>query len=218
MASGLGSNGRLAFRHGASDSRLPWDWNARSESARINGILNSFSSYSDACDNGFTEVLDRHFVFHGRLDQGLASHFVFSHALYHANQCFLTQPFLLRQRPLPYKANVPVDFLRTAMCKSRDHAIHLTIILHILQQRGCKPHPSFYRYIAVLAGTILRLDAINPYSPSQEEARVQWESCLQFLDHQQPVRWQSWPRPVSTNQISSSGSSAKSHYQNRAKP
>ncbi|CAN9354537.1 unnamed protein product [Alternaria alternata] len=69
MVSTLGHIARWAFRQGASETRLPWD--SRSEFSRINGMLLSFESYSDACDGNFVDILDKHFVFQGFIDEGL---------------------------------------------------------------------------------------------------------------------------------------------------
>lgn len=191
MVSVLGYIVRWAFKHSAAEPRLPWD--SRSEFARINGILLSFESYSDACNGNFADILDQHVVCHGSLDEGTACHFAYSHILYHVNQCLLHHPFLLRQHLGSCKVKVPVGFLRGAVLKSREHAVHLSDILRILQQRGCKTYPSFYGYAAILAGVIHRLHSRSERTFEKQEAEARWELCLRFLD-QEPVRWESYRR------------------------
>lgn len=191
---------RWVFKPRATGSHLPWD--SRSEFVRIQGILLSFESYSDACDGNFAEVLDRHFIFHGILDEGMACHFIYSHVVYHVNQCLLHHPFLLRQQLKALKVKVPVGFLRSAILKSREHAIQLTGILRILQQRGCRIHPSFYGYAAVVAGVIHRLHFTKTlHSAAATEGEDHWKACLAFLD-QDHMRWESYKRMVSCENIS----------------
>jgi hypothetical protein len=168
---------------------------SRSEFSRINGILLSFESYSDACNGNFAKILDQHFVFHGILDERISCHLIYSHVLYHFNQCLLHHPFLLRQHLNSVKVKVPEGFLRGAVLKSREHANHLTAVLCALQQRGCKIYPSFYGYAATLAGVIHRLHSRNQHSFERLEAEEYWKSCLRFLD-QEPVRWESHRRMV----------------------
>lgn len=193
MVSTLGQITRWVFHHSASEPRLPWD--SRSEFARINGIITSFESYSDACDGNFSDILDQHFVSHGVLDENLASHFTFSHVVYHLNQCLLHHPFLLRQRLRSTKIKIPPGFLRAAVAKSREHATQISAILSIVQRRGCKTYPSFYGYAAVVAGMIHRLHSINYQSSKQDEASTHWQSCLRFLN-EESVRWNSFERMV----------------------
>jgi hypothetical protein len=188
-----------AFKPRATGSHLPWD--SRSEFVRIQGILLSFESYSNACDGNFAEVLDRHFVFHGSLDEAMACHFIYSHVVYHVNQCLLHHPFLLRQQLKTLKVKVPVGFLRSAVLKSREHAVQLTGILQILQRRGCRIHPSFYGYAAVIAGVIHRLHFTKTlHSAANTEGEDLWRACLAFLD-QEHIRWESYKRMVSHRDI-----------------
>lgn len=194
MVSTLGHIARWAFRQGASETRLPWD--SRSEFARINGMLLSFESYSDACDSNFVDVLDKHFVFQGFIDEGLSSHFTYSHIVYHVNQCLLHHPFLLRQHLNAFKANVPVGFLRDAMLKSIEHASRLAAMLRALQERGCEIYPSFYAYAATVAGIILRLHCEEASFLEKDDVEAAYKSCLRFLEHKS-VRWQSYKRMVS---------------------
>ncbi|KAI8943402.1 hypothetical protein NX059_001414 [Plenodomus lindquistii] len=191
MVSTLGHIARWAFKHSAPETRLPWD--SRSEFARINGILLSFESYSDACDVDFADVLHRHFVSHGDLDEVSAAHFIYSHVVYHVNQLLLHHPFLLRQHLQTFKANVPAGFLRAAINKSKDHAIRIAAIFRTLQQYGRETFPSFFGYAAVLAGMILRLHITHPLYMLEHEAEIHLKSCLSFLDHK-PMRWESYRR------------------------
>jgi hypothetical protein len=193
MISVFGDVVKWTFRHGAIDSRLPWD--ARSRFAQINGLLTSFESYSEACDGNFAEILERDFVFDGVLNEGAASHFSCAHVHYHINQCLLHHPFLLRQHLRASGVKVPVSFLRGALAKSQEHAIHLTAILHVLQQQGCRSYPSFFGYAAGLAGLIHRLHSSNSTGTEQWVAEANWASCVQFLD-QEPMRWESYRRIV----------------------
>lgn len=193
MISALGSIVRWAFKHSAAETRLPWD--SRSEFARVNGILLSFESYSDACNGSFADILDQHVFTNGSLDEAMTCHFTYSHIIYHVDQCLLHHPFLLRQHLGLCKVKVPVSFLRGAISKSREHAIHLSAILSTLQQRGCTVYPSFYGYAALLAGVIHRLHSRYQHAFAKQEAEAHWESCLQFLD-QEPVRWESYRRMV----------------------
>jgi hypothetical protein len=195
MVSAFGDVIRWAFNHSASKSRPPWD--ARSNFARINGILTSFESYSDACDGNFAEILDRDFVFDGKLDDRAACHFSYAHILYHVNQCLLHHPFLIRQQLRSLEVKIPVSFLRNAVEKSKEHAVQMTTILHILQQRGCKTYPSFYGYTAGLAGLIHRLHANDPHCVETWAAEANFDACAQFLD-QEPVLWESYRRIVRT--------------------
>lgn len=194
MVSILGYIARWGFKHSAPETRLPWD--SRSEFSRINGILLSFETYSDACDGSFANTLDRHFVSHGVLDESISTHFTYCHVIYHVNQCLLHHPFLLRQHLQSFKANVPAGFLRAAMLKSREHATRIATILHALQDRGCETYPSFYGYAAIIAGVILQLHYVSPTSLRTDELKENWESCLRFLEHK-PVRWPSYRRMVS---------------------
>ncbi|KAH9882750.1 hypothetical protein J1614_000116 [Plenodomus biglobosus] len=191
MVSTLGCIARWAFKHSAPENRLPWD--SRSEFARINGILLSFESYSDACDVGFADVLDRHFVSHGNLDEVLAAHFVYSHVVYHVNQLLLHHPFLLRQHLQSFTAHVPVGFLGAAINKSKDHAIRIASIFRTLQQYGSDNFPSFFGYAAVLAGMILRLHAVHPAYMLEHEANAHLKTCINVLEHK-PMRWESYRR------------------------
>ncbi|KAF2824423.1 hypothetical protein CC86DRAFT_420991 [Ophiobolus disseminans] len=191
MVSAFGDVVKWAFKHGAADTRLPWD--ARSRFAHINGILTSFESYSEACDGNFAEIIDRDFVFEGTLNERAASHFSVAHVLYHTNQCLLHHPFLLRQHLKSSEVKAPVNFLRGALSKSQEHAIHLTAILHVLQQRGCKTYPSFYGYAAGLAGLVHRLHARNSTGTERWVAEANWSSCVHFLE-QEPVLWESYRR------------------------
>lgn len=193
MISVFGDVVKWAFRHGATDSRLPWD--ARSRFAQINGLLTSFESYSEACDGNFEEILERDFLFNGVLDERAASHFSCAHVHYHINQCLLHHPFLLRQHLKSSGVKIPVNFLRSALAKSQEHAIHLTAILHVLQQRGCRSYPSFFGYAAGLAGLIHRLHASISTGTEQWVAQANWTSCIQFLE-QEPMRWESYRRIV----------------------
>lgn len=52
MISVFGDIVKWAFRHGTADTRLLWD--ARSNFSHIQGLLNSFESYSNACDGNQT--------------------------------------------------------------------------------------------------------------------------------------------------------------------
>lgn len=194
MVSTLGHIARWAFRQGAPETRLPWD--SRSEFARIKGMLLSFESYSDACDGNFVEVLDEHFVFHGLIDEGLSSHFTYSHIIYYVNQCLLYHPFLLRQHLKAFKANVPIGFLRDAMLKSMEYASRLAVILRALQERGCETYPSFYAYAATVAGVILRLHIEEASFLERDDVEAGHQTCLRFLEHKS-VRWQSYKRMVS---------------------
>lgn len=193
MVSTLGHIARWAFKQGASETRLPWD--SRSEFSRISGMLLSFESYSDACEDRFIDVLDRHFVSQGFIDEALSSHFTYSHVVYHVNQCLLHHPFLLRQHLQTFKANVPTGFLREAMLKSTEHAARLATILRALQERGCETYPSFYGYAATLAGMILRLHAENASFLEKDDIEASYKSCLRFLEHKS-VRWQSYQNMV----------------------
>jgi hypothetical protein len=189
MVSALGCVVRWAFKHSRTKPYLPWD--SRSEFSRINGILLSFESYSDACDGNFTDVLNQKFVINGVLDVRAASHFTYSHVIYHVNQLLLHHPFLLRQHLRAHGIKIPAGFCREAIRKSNEHASHLTAILRTLQQRGCTIHPSFYGYAAILAGQIHRLHFKDSDSLVRTEAKSQWEACLQFLD-QEPMHWESY--------------------------
>jgi hypothetical protein len=193
MVSAFGDVTKWAFNHNTADTRLPWD--SRGRFARINSILTSFESYSDACDGNFAEIIDRDFVHEGVLDERAACHFSSSHVFYHVNQCLLHHPFLLRQHLKNTKVKVPVSFLRNAISKSQQHAIHLTTILHVLQQRSCRTYPSIYGYAAGLAGLIHRLHARNSKGTDRWVAEANWASCVQFLD-QEPVHWESYRRIV----------------------
>ena len=193
MVSALGYIARWAFIHSTIELHLPWD--SRSEFSRINGILLSFESYSDACNGNFAEILDQQFVFDGILDERMSCHLSYSHVLYHFNQCLLHHPFLLRQHLSSVKIKVPEGFLRGAVLKSREHATHLTAILCALQRRGCKIYPSFYGYAAIIAGVIHRLQSRDQHSSERLEAEQHWESCLRFLD-QEPARWESYRKMV----------------------
>lgn len=193
MVSTFGDVVKWAFKHGAADSHLPWD--RRSSFAYINGMLTSFESYSEACDGNFAEIIDREFVFDGHLNERAASHFSVAHVLYHINQCLLHHPFLLRQHLRSTQVKVPVNFLRGAIAKSQEHAIHLTAILHVLQQRGGKTYPSFYGYAAGLAGLIHRLHARKSTGTERWVAEANYTSCVRFLE-QEPTRWESYRRIV----------------------
>lgn len=196
MASVLGCAVRWCFRHSSAGSHLPWD--SRSEFARINGVLLSFETYSEASasDSTFEVILDRDFRLHDSRDRSMACHFVYSHVLYHVNQCLLHHPFLLRQHLRTYRAKIPPSFLRAAIRKSREHAISLTLILRALRQHGCNIHPSFYGYAAVIAGVIHRLHAKEPHPGSSAQSEEYWRACIAFLD-QEPVYWESYKRMVS---------------------
>ncbi|KAH7064098.1 fungal-specific transcription factor domain-containing protein [Paraphoma chrysanthemicola] len=191
MVSAFGDIVRWAFNHSAAKSRPPWD--ARSNFARIKGVLTSFESYSEACDGNFAEILDRDFLFDGVLNDRAVCHFAYAHLLYHVNQCLLHHPFIVRQQLKSLVVKIPVSFLRNAVAKSKEHAVQVTTILHILQQRGCKTYPSFYGYGAGLAGTIHRLHARNSRSTDAWAAEANFDACTQFLD-QQPVVWESYRR------------------------
>ncbi|KAH8621953.1 hypothetical protein IG631_23348 [Alternaria alternata] len=181
MVSTLGHIARWAFRQSAPEIRLPWD--SRSEFSRINGMLLSFESYSDACNGNFVDILDKHFVFQGSIDEGLSSHFTYSHVIYYVNQCLLHHPFLLRQHLQTFEANVPVGFLRDAMLKSVEHASRLAAILHALQERGCKTYPSFFAYAATVAGMILRLHIEKASFLERDAVEAAYKSCLRYLEH-----------------------------------
>ncbi|KAH7399068.1 fungal-specific transcription factor domain-containing protein [Phaeosphaeria sp. MPI-PUGE-AT-0046c] len=191
MISVYGDVVQWAFRHGTADTRLPWD--ARSKFAHIQGLLNSFESYSDACDGNFAEILERDFVSQGTLDERAASHFSCAHVHYHINQCLLHHPFILRKHLKSFKVKAPVSFFRGALAKSQQHANHLTSILQILQRHGCQSFPSFYGYAAGLAGFLHRLHARGSIGTEQWVAEANWQSCVQFLD-QEPLRWESYRR------------------------
>lgn len=193
MVSIFGDVTRWAFNHSTIDTRLPWD--SRSRFARINGMLTSFESYSEACDGNFADIIDRDFVHGGILDERAACHFSCAHVFYHVNQCLLHHPFLLRQHLKHVLVKVPVNFLRGAVAKSREHAVHLTAILNVLQQRGCRTYPSIYGYAAGVAGMIHRLHARNTLSTQNSAMEVDWRACVQFLD-QEPVHWESYRRIV----------------------
>jgi hypothetical protein len=80
---------KWAFRHGTVETRLPWD--ARSQFAHIQGLLNSFESFSDACNGNFAKILKRDFVFQGKLDERAARHFSCAHVHYTStNVCYIT--------------------------------------------------------------------------------------------------------------------------------
>ncbi|KAJ4983153.1 hypothetical protein SVAN01_11337 [Stagonosporopsis vannaccii] len=191
MVSALGHIAKWAFRQGASETRLPWD--SRSEFARISGMILSFESYSDACDGNFVDILDKHFVFQGLIDEGMSSHFTYSHLVYSLNQCLLHHPFLLRQHLQTFKAIVPVAFLRDAMLKSFEHASRLAAILRALQERGCETYPTFYAYAATIAGIILRLHCEEASFLEKDDVEASYKSCLRFLE-QRSVRWLSYKR------------------------
>jgi hypothetical protein len=209
MISVFGDVVKWAFRHGTVETRLPWD--ARSKFAHIQGLLNSFESYSDACDGNFAQILERDFVFQGKLDERAASHFSCAHVQYHINQCLLHHPFLLRQHLKSSKVKTPVNFLQSALARCQEHANHLTSILQTLQQHGCQSYPSFYGYAAGLAGAINRLHSRNPIGPEQWIAEANWRSCVQFLE-QEPMRWESYRRIVC---LAGSKTSCQSNQANR---
>lgn len=198
MISVFGDVVKWAFRHGTADTRLPWD--ARSKFAHIQGLLSSFESYSDACDGNFAEILERDFVFDGKLDERLACHFSCAHVHYHINQCLLHHPFLLRQHLKSYKVKVPVSFLRGTLAKCQEHANHLTSILQVLQQHNCQSFPSFFCYAAGLAGVLHRLRSRYSVGTEQWIAEANWRSCVQFLD-QEPMRWESYRRIVRITRV-----------------
>jgi hypothetical protein len=198
MVSAFGDVTNWAFKHSTADTRLPWD--SRGRFARINSILASFESYSEACDGNFAEIIDRDFVHEGVLDERTACHFSSAHVFYHVNQCLLHHPFLLRQHLKNIEVKVPVSFLRTAIAKSQQHATHLTTILTTLRQRNCRTFPSMYGYAAGLAGLINQLHARNSNGTERWVSEANWASCVQFLD-QEPVHWESYRRIVCSKSI-----------------
>lgn len=203
MFSAFGDVVTWAFSHSHNpvESRLPWD--ARSKFAHISGLLTSFETYSKACDGNFGEIIDRDFTLNGVLDERTVGHFACAHVLYHMNQCLLHHPFLLRRHLKSAKIKIPSTFLRAAMLKSEEHAIHLSGILSSLQQRQCKAFPTFFGYAAGLAGIIHRLHTRKPDTTDRWLAEANWNICIDFLD-QGSVRWESWSRIVRTAISSSS--------------
>lgn len=155
MASVLGRVTRWVFQHSISDSQMPWD--SRSEFSRLAGILVNFESYSEADNVDLAEILGRDYAPDGNVSCQAACHFIYSHVLYHLNQCLLHHPFLLRQNLKFYSAKIPSSFLREALRKSKDHALQLSSILRCLQDISMKAIPSFFGYAATIVGVILRL-------------------------------------------------------------
>lgn len=143
----------------------------------------------------FADILERTFIYDGKLDERAASHFSCAHVHYHINQCLLNHPFLLRRHLRSVKVKVPINFLRSALSKCQEHANHLTSILQTLQQHGCQSYPSFYGYAAGLAGLLHRLRSRQLIGTEQWVAEASWRSCIQFLD-QEPMRWESYRRIV----------------------
>jgi hypothetical protein len=193
MVSSFGDVTKWAFNHSTADSRLPWD--PRSRFALINGMLTSFESYSEACDGNFAEIIDRDFVQERVLDERAACHLSCAHVFYHLNQCLLHHPFLLHQQLKTVKVKIPVNFLRDAISNSQKHAVHLTTILRVLQQRGCRTYPSIYGYAAGIAGLIHRLHTRASFCADKWAAQENWASCVSFLD-QEPMHWESYRRIV----------------------
>lgn len=202
MASVLGSVVRWALQQKPDETRLPWD--CRSTFSRIRGALLSFESYTEATESfdAFESALTHSFPSQDNTNFGATScHFVFSHVLYHINQCLLFHPFLLRQRLKAHHTRIPPSFLREAICNSQEHAVFLTRILRRYLHHPGDTIPSFFGYAAVLAGGIHHLHSRAGASSVPGNPTELLAVCIQFLD-QGPRGWESFRRMVCPHSIS----------------
>ncbi|ETS77220.1 hypothetical protein PFICI_11094 [Pestalotiopsis fici W106-1] len=201
MASVLGHVVRWTLQQKPDESRLPWD--CRSTFSRIRGALLSFESYTEATESfeAFESALKQSLPDQDDVSSSATScHFVFSHVLYHINQCLLYHPFLVRQRLKAHDTKIPPSFLREAIRNSHEHAVFLARILNRYLQRPSDTTPSFFGYAAVLAGGILHLHTLAAAASSlSSSSSGPWNSaellavCVRFLD-QGPTSWESFRR------------------------
>ncbi|KAH7072463.1 fungal-specific transcription factor domain-containing protein [Paraphoma chrysanthemicola] len=180
MASVLGRTIRYSLQQISNSSYNPWD--SRSEYASIYGALLGFETFSNSRHEAFDFDNDFNATVASRLDSIERGHFVFSHVLYHLNNCLLHHPFLLKHRFKTLKCSIPPTFLREAIGRNKQHAERLVSILKFVLRQNL-PVPSFFAFCAVNAGVIVKLHAVasNTYLPGAAASQVQF--CLDFLDH-----------------------------------
>ncbi|KAF7532741.1 hypothetical protein G7054_g7685 [Neopestalotiopsis clavispora] len=194
MASVLGQVVRWALQQKPDEPFLPWD--CRSTFSRIRGALLSFESYTEATESfdALESALKQSFPDQESDNFSATScHFVFSHVLYHINQCLLYHPFLVRQRLKAHKTKIPPSFLRQAIRNSYEHAVFLAQILKRYLQRPCDTTPSFFGYAAVLAGGIHHIHTRGGASSGHSNSAEHLAVCIRFLD-QGPASWESFRR------------------------
>lgn len=190
MVSVFGDVVKWTFEHTTPEKHLPWS--TASEYSRISGLLYSYESYAEDLHGNLSY---RQTLNTNDIPNIQSCHFVYAHVLYHVNQCLLHHPFLIRRQLRARNVKVPPSFLRTAIEKSKEHAIRLSTILTTLRLQGLRTFPSFYGYAATLAGFIHRLRYTDPNCYDSLAALGDWEACVQFLD-QEPAIWDSYKRMV----------------------
>jgi hypothetical protein len=197
MASVLGRIVRLVFQQRSTETYFPWD--SRSEFSRIYGILLSFETYSSGTGSfeSFETALCSEFGTQSKIDFSRGCHFIYSHLLYHVNYCLLYHPFLLRERLKTCNVRVPLEFMSTAVERSKYHAVLISKILGLFGKHNCEATPSFFGYGAIVAAVVHYLHATAANSTSSEQSKDHFADCMSFLEcesthwdnHQRMVRY-----------------------------
>lgn len=153
MASALGRCARYALDNPRASNHIA-PWNPSSEYTIVHSTLTHLEIISGIEGTTFKEVIERHFVFNGKIDQQQVGHFILQQALFHLSHCLLHHPFLLRQRLETIPTRAPLSWLSHAWALCRDHAISLSSLLADAKDLGCIVSTSFYGYCALIAGTV----------------------------------------------------------------
>ncbi|KAH0842316.1 hypothetical protein FOPE_07257 [Fonsecaea pedrosoi] len=186
MASALGRFIRFSLKRTLNTTHVLWD--PRSKYYEVQSILLYYESHSPCAFSTISEVLNRHPSFSESTSPSHVSHIIYSHALYHLNNCLLNHPFILYRFFQAYTAPVPLSFVQEALQRCRRHATNLLELLIDLETYGPLSHPSFYGYCAMAAGVIHSIYEKSEDAEVAQASRKQLQSALSFLQRE-PVRW-----------------------------
>lgn len=194
MASTLGGFIRSSLKWSPNNTRVLWD--SRSEYSRAHSVLLHFESQSSCSFATLGDVLQHQFTTNGLIDHQQASHFVYSHGLFHLNHCLLNHPFILHHLFQRCPVPVPPSFIQEALQKCHLHAAQLLDLLQDAQRFGPVVESSFYGYCAMTSGIINRLYENSQDPAIGKAASERVRMALSFLERK-PPRWSNHVHMVS---------------------
>lgn len=173
------------LRYMFSESRQPAGevpWLPTSNFAKIELLLLKLET-----TYGFGEpIVNLHSTFHdGSSTTQEMGPLVYSHALFHASNCLLYHPFLLRKRLVKTEAKPPRSFLQRAFHSCQKHAKSLAALIAGAKTAGVHPTASMYAYFAFLAASInvLFLQSNSKMTADQISNDPTYSFCLKHLEH-----------------------------------
>ncbi|EXJ71021.1 uncharacterized protein A1O5_06014 [Cladophialophora psammophila CBS 110553] len=186
MASALGRFIRFSLKRTLNTTHVLWD--PRSKYYEVQSILLYYESHSPCAFTSIAEALNRHHSFNDSVSPSQISHIIYSHALYHLNNCLLNHPFILYRFFQTYTVPVPLSFVQEALQRCRKHATNLLELLDDLETYGPLSHPSFYGYCAMAAGVVHSIYEKSDDAEVAETSKKHLQAALSFLQRE-PVRW-----------------------------